>query len=68
MEHDDPVRSSHRREPVSDDQGGPPPHEPLERLANQVLALGVEGRGGLVQDQNARILEDEERRVLELVR
>ena len=38
-------------EPVRDDEGGPVGCEPLDRVLHRALALGVEGRGRLVEQQ-----------------
>ena len=38
--------------------GGAALHQSLQGLLHQTLALGVEGRGGLVEDEDGRVLED----------
>ena len=58
VDHADAIGVLHGGEAVGDDQRGAALHEPLERLLDQVLALGVEGAGGLVEDEDARVLED----------
>ena len=42
---------------MRDDQHGAVVHQALERLLDQPLALGVERRGGLVEQQDRRVLE-----------
>jgi hypothetical protein len=43
---------------VGDDEAGAALHEPLEGRLHEGLALGVEGAGGLVEDEDAGVLED----------
>ena len=45
-------------QPVRDDQRGAVAHEPLQRVLHQPLALRIERAGGLVQQQDGRVLED----------
>ena len=39
-------------------QRGAPIHQGFQGILHQPLALGVEGAGGFVQDQNGRVLQD----------
>ena len=62
-QHHDPVGVADGGEPVGDHQGGAvarraEPHERLEGALHLALALGVEGAGGLVEDQDGRVLEE----------
>ena len=43
---------------MSDNEGRPPHHQPVQRRLHNLLAFGIEGRSRLVQDQNPRILEN----------
>ena len=52
IEHDDPLRTDHGREPMSDDQRRPPRHQSIERQLHHALALGVERAGRLVEQEN----------------
>jgi hypothetical protein len=45
-------------EPVGDHDRRAPAHQLFERRLDQPLGLGVERRGGLVEDQYRRVLED----------
>ena len=42
---------------MSDQESGPPDHQAGQRLLNRALALGVEGAGRLIKDQDLWILE-----------
>ena len=42
-------------EPVGNHQGGAPLHQALQGLLHQAFRFGVQGGGGLVQNQNRRI-------------
>ena len=42
-------------EPVGDDEGGPPGHQGVHARLDQGLGPGVDGAGGLVQDQHRRV-------------
>ena len=48
----DAVGGTHGREAVGDEDGGAPAHQPVDGLLHDVLALGVERRGGLVEQQH----------------
>ena len=45
------------RQPVGNDESGAVFHQPVKSLLHQTLALGVESRCGLVENQQRRILE-----------
>ena len=49
------VRSAHRREAVGDHEGGAPLHRALDAPDHVGLGLRIEGRGRLVEDQDARV-------------
>ena len=57
VHHHDAVGVADRRQAVGDDQGGAPRGEAVERLLDQRLGAGVEGGGGLVQEQHRRVAE-----------
>src|SRR6185369_12017189 len=58
VDDDDAVGALDRREAVRDDEAGAPLHQPVERLLDQALGLGVERRRRLVEDQDRRVLVD----------
>src|SRR3989475_427493 len=58
VDDDDPVGVPHGRQPVRDHEHGPTAHELGQRLLDHELALRVEVRGRLVEDQDRRILEE----------
>ena len=57
VEDQDPVRIADRGETVRDDQRCPPGHHLLERLLELDLRAGVESRGGFVENEDRRVLE-----------
>ena len=57
IEHDDPVGLLHRGEPMGDDKCGPVADELRERSLDVALRLGVERGGGLIENQDRRILQ-----------
>ena len=57
--HQDHVGFPHRRQPVGDDQGGPPGQGDLEGLLDGLLRFGVEMGGGLVEDDDVGRLEQQ---------
>jgi hypothetical protein len=61
VEHEDHVGGTDRREPVGDRDRGPVVHDGFKCSLDDPLALGVERRGGLVEHQHARVLEDHTR-------
>src|SRR5579875_1220303 len=61
VEDDDLLRVADRREPVRDRDRRPPLREPVERLLDEPLGLGVERGGRLVEDEDRRVAEDRPR-------
>ena len=61
VEDQDQVGVAHRGDPLGDDEDRAVllAHEPVERLLDRRLRLGVHGRGAVVEDQEPRV--DEER-------
>jgi hypothetical protein len=57
LHHHDAVGAQHGGQAVGDHQRGAPGHQPFQRLLHHVLALGVEGRGGLVEQQHRGVLQ-----------
>ena len=58
LEHDDQVGVADRREPVRDDERGAAGEETTERPLDLALGADVDRRGGLVEDQDARVGEE----------
>ena len=58
VEHGDTVDVTHRRQPVRDDQRRPAGHQVPECLLHGALALGIERRGRLVEEQDRAGRED----------
>ena len=58
VHHHDAIGLQHGRQPMRDDDGGAALHEFLERLLHQPLGFRIQRTGGLVEQQNRRILED----------
>src|SRR5207244_3647858 len=54
-------RIADRREPVGDDDRGPPAAKTPKRCEDDLFRYGVERRGGLVENQNGRVLDDRPR-------
>src|SRR5262245_15866 len=61
VEDQDRVGLQDRREAVGDHEAGPAGHDPLEGGLDQRLRLRVEVGGRLVEDQDARVLENDPR-------
>jgi len=61
LHHHDAVGLEHRGQPVCDHQRGAPRHQALQRLLHRTLALRVQRAGGLVQQQDRRVLEQRTR-------
>jgi hypothetical protein len=55
--HEDEVSPQDGREPMGDGQGRATLHGPLDGTLDEPLADRVQGAGGLVEDEDARILE-----------
>ena len=58
VEDRDAVGVADGRETVRHDDRGATGHEPGQRLLDQALGLVVERAGGLVEDEDGRVLED----------
>ncbi len=58
LQHRDPIGGANAREPVGDEQYSPPLHQVPNRLVDHALGLSIERRGGLVEDQHARVAQD----------
>ena len=61
VKHDYLVGPDDRGEPVGDHDHGLAGHEPLERLLDQMLVLGIGERGRLVQHHDGRVRDDRAR-------
>ena len=61
FEDDDPVEAGDRGEAVRDDDRSAALHEVLECCLDQLLALGIQGAGGFVQDQDGRVCQNSAR-------
>lgn len=55
FQHQDTVGVADRGQPVRNDKGGAPFHQPVHPLLNQGLGARIDRRGSLVQDQHRRI-------------
>jgi hypothetical protein len=55
IEHDDAIGAAHRAEAVRDDEGGASGHDAVHRLEDLLLGPGVDGGGGIVEDEDGRI-------------
>jgi hypothetical protein len=58
VEHGDAVGGTDGGEPVCHHHRGAAAHQARQRLLYEALGLVVERRGGLVQDEDGRVLED----------
>ena len=58
VHHQDQVGGQDGAQAVGDDDAGAPGHDALERVLDQRFGLAVQVAGGLVQHQDARVLED----------
>ena len=61
VEHDDAVGVLDRRQPVRDHDRGASAHQRIERGLHLALRFRVERRGRLVEDQQRRVLEERAR-------
>src|SRR5688572_7632009 len=61
FEHDQPVRRLERRQPVRDGESRTSLDETVQRLLDLLLGVAVDGAGGLVEDQDARVVQDRPR-------
>ena len=55
---DDTVGFEHGGEPMRDDDRGAGAHQLFERFLHHALALGIECRGGLIEQQQRRVAQD----------
>ena len=54
--HDhDAVGVAHRGQAVGDDKGGAPGHQGVHAVLHQPLGAGIDGGGGLVQNEHGRL-------------
>ena len=58
VQDDDPVRGVDGVQAVGDDQGGPALRETVQGVPDETLALRVQAGGGLVQEQEGRVLQE----------
>jgi len=58
IQHDDQVGVKNRREPVRDANCGAAFHQFIKRGLHRAFGFGVERAGGLVQNQNRRVLQN----------
>ena len=61
VEHHDPVGADHAREAMGEDQRGAAFHQPIERLLDERLALGVHRGERLVEHEDRRIAQERAR-------
>ena len=57
IEHEDAVGADHARQPVRQDQGRAPLRQPVERLLDHRLVLGIDRGQRLVEDQDRRVAQ-----------
>src|SRR3712207_985076 len=58
MEHAYLVSILDGGEPMGNGHRGAGLHQPLQSVLHEALTLGVEGRGGLVEDEDGRVFQD----------
>ena len=58
VQHQDLAGILDGREPVGDDKGGPPHHEPVQGFLDDPFAFRIQGGSGFVQDQDPGILQE----------
>src|SRR6185369_7522908 len=58
LQDQDLIGTEDRAQAMGDDQAGPPHQERLQRTLDEGLGARIEGRGGLVQDEEARVAQD----------
>ena len=61
LEHDHPIEIAQGRQTVGDRDHGAPAHQPAKRFADRLFRFAVERRGGFVEQQDRRVLEDRPR-------
>ena len=57
VEHDDAVGEVERRAAVGDEERRPVRHDLAQRIVDRLLGPGVDGAGGVVEDQDPRVAE-----------
>jgi hypothetical protein len=57
IQHQDQVGDHHRLNAMRDDESGAVLHQVIQRFADLGFGLRVHGRGGVIEDQDARILQ-----------
>ena len=57
IEHHNIVRAADRGKAMGDHENGAPYHQVRERLLHEFFGFGVEFRGGLIENQDWRILQ-----------
>ena len=55
FQHQDGLGVTHGGEAVGDDEDGPPIHQGIHPLFDQVLGAGVDGAGGFIQNEHRRL-------------
>src|SRR5919107_2106131 len=58
VQHNEPVGAADGTQTMSDDERRTSHQEPAQRVFDELLALGIEAAGCLIQNQDERILED----------
>jgi hypothetical protein len=61
LQHHHPIEIAQRRETMRDRDHGAAAHQPAERFADRFLGFAVERGGGLVQQQDRRVLQERAR-------
>ena len=61
LERHDPVGPPHRGQAVSDHERRPVAHQVRQRFLDQPFRLGVERRGGFIEDQDGRVFQERPR-------
>src|SRR5262249_29722310 len=59
VEHNQSVHASNRRQPMGDRNDRPPAHQTVKLFLDRRLDFRIERRGGLVEDEDRRILQDD---------
>jgi hypothetical protein len=57
VQHQDAVAVDHARQAMGEDQGGAALHQPVERLLDHRLVLGIDGAQRLVEHQDRRVAQ-----------
>ena len=58
VHHDDPIGEVQGREPVGDQQRRAAGQDGPQRVVDRLLGAGVDGAGGVVQDEDRRVGQD----------